>query len=450
MLVYERQTHKSGAEAMDVQNNYFNFSVLGEAPTHQKVRVSIRSSAIDALYNEALVAQKADTHTYGFTKGETPLYYIENNFKPHILEHLKELFFSHCVIGYLSKSLASNKIVCASEPLLHEVFLEPKKDAHFTFIIPQVKLEKEEKWKRLNLRAPERKNYKDLDRQVELFIKEELEKAQAEENASIFFGDWVCCEIELVNRETKKPLLEKYKDQVWIKISTEEADLELHNLFIGKKIGDTFYTQSNFFQDYLSSNLNMAYLMHITVVDYIPKAYFSFDLFKRHFQLKTPREMHHKLIEVFSYRNDISQRRETVEATFKLLLKHYLLSVPRNLLEKQRLQVLDAVQANPDYHVYKAQSDFKEKIAQLAEKQLKEIIITDTIAYQENVSICHDDIASYLNLIKRPRTKEFVYFDLPQSKMQGQEIPIQTELLKQYCLREKTLNHVIYSLVKKS
>jgi FKBP-type peptidyl-prolyl cis-trans isomerase (trigger factor) len=435
---------------MNVQENYFNFSVLGEAPTHQRVRVSIRSKAIDALYNEALVAQKAETHTYGFTKGDTPLYYIENNFKPHILEHLKELFFSHCVIGYLHKSLAQHKIVCASEPLLQETYLQPAQDAHYTFIIPQVKLEREEKWKRLNLRAPERKNYKDLDRQVELFIKEEQENAQAEENNSIFFGDWVCCDIALVNRQTKQPLIDNYKDQVWIKVSTEEADLELHNLFIGKKIGDEFYTQSNFFQDYLSTNLNMSYLIHIRIVDYIPRTYFSFDHFKRHFQLKTPREMHHKLIEVFSYRNDISQRRETVEATFKLLLKHYLLTVPRVLLEKQRKQVLEIVQTNPDYHVYKAQPDFKERIAQLAEKQLKEMIIADTIAYQENVTLCHDDIAGYLNLIKRPRTKEFVYFDLPNSKMQGQEVPISTEVLKQFCLREKTLNQVIYSLIKKS
>ena len=78
--------------------------------------------------------------------------------------------------------------------------------------------------------------------------------------------------------------------------------------------------------------------------------------------------------------------------------------------------VLAAVQNNPDYHVYKAQADFKEKVKQLAEKQLKETIIVDAIAYQEGLSVSDEDVRAYLNFMKRPRMKEFVHFVLPSYK----------------------------------
>jgi FKBP-type peptidyl-prolyl cis-trans isomerase (trigger factor) len=429
--------------------NNFTFTITQENPQQQKATITIPSSHVDALYDEALIAQKAEAHTYGFLKGTTPMHYIEHNFRPNIIEHLKELLFTHCVINFLCQSLYNHKIVVIGDPTLVDIMLQPHNDAHFIFSLPSLRQEQEDRWKKLTLRAPERKNYKDLDRQVEFFIKEEVERAQKYTSYTINIGDWVCFEMALV-QDNRKPLLNGYKDQLWVKINDEEADRELHALFVGKNVGETFLSKSSFLQEYISNEAAMDYTFDIHIKDYVPHAYFSFDCFKRHFQLKTNKEMHQKLIEVFSYRNDLSQRRETIEATFKLLLKHYFIPLPQQLLERQKRLVLGTVHANPDYHVYKAQSDFKEKVRLLAEKQLKETIIIDSIAYCENITIDHDEIMSYLNLIKRPRTKEFVYFHLPVTKLKGQEIPLATALLKKYCLREKTLNHVIYQLTKKT
>ena len=200
----------------------------------------------------------------------------------------------------------------------------------------------------------------------------------------------------------------------------------------------------------MSLATDMNYTFRVDIKDYLPHAYFSFDLFNHHFNIKTEKEMHLKLIEVFSTRNDISQRRETIEAVLKLLCKQYYFLLPAHLLDRQKLMVLTAVQNNPDYHVYKAQADFKEKIKQLAEKQLKETIIIDAIAYQEGIKVSDDDVRAYLNFLKRPRMKEFIYFIFPPYKMLGQDVPLSAELVKRYCLREKTLNHVINHLTKKS
>lgn len=426
----------------------FTFTIDQQYQTHTVARVSIEQSQVKSLYNQALLAQKAEASTYGFPHGDTPLFYIEQNFKSHIIDHLKELLFTHCVMGFLCDSIYTHKLVTVGDPILTDIMLDPAQGAHYSFILAHAHPEREERWKRLHLRPPERKNYKDLDKQVESFIKEETDNVQRTNN-TISMGDWVCFDMWFINSQ-QQPLLTSYKDTLWVKISDEEADLELHTLFLGKKQGDTFHTQSSVLQNYVSNKLNMHYTFAITIKDFLPNNHFSFDFLKRHFGIKSSKEVHQKLIEVFSYRNDLSQRRETIEATFKLLLKHYILFLPKHLVERQRQLVLATVHVNPDYHVYKAQNDFKEKIRLLAEKQLKEAIITDTIAYQENIRLLHDDIAGYLNLIKRPRTKEFVYFDIPATKARGHEVPISEAVLKQYCLREKTLNYVIQYLTKKS
>ncbi len=427
----------------------FNFNVISDKSSSQTdlAVITLPQKIVDALYFQALKAQKADADTYGFAKGSVPLQYIELNFKPNIIDHLKEFLFTHCILKFLYQSLCKNKITLIGEPTLKSIHLEPYESAQFCFSLTRA-TDCDPKWKKLALKAPERKNYKDIDRQVETFLKEEEEFAQKVTSDAITIGDWVYFELSVVDSK-KKPILGAHKDTLWIRISGEETDRDLQEIFIGKEVGEQFYSDHTFFQDYISTRVNLNYLFSITIQDRVPHAYFSLESFKHHFQLKNNKETHLKLIEVFSFRNDISQRRETVEATFKLLLKYYFVTLPKNILERQKQYVLDQVHNNPDYLVYKAQNDFKEKIRQLAEKQLKESIVIDTIAYQENIQVNHKDVMCYLNLIKRARTKEFIYFLLPDTKHNSQEIPLPEEILKQQCLREKTLNYVIKQLTKK-
>lgn len=431
-----------------VQGGNFTFQVVEEKPQRQKATITIGREHINALYNEVLHSQKEQSQTYGFSKGSTPLQYIEQNFRSNIVEHLKELLFTHCVVNFLYESLYTNKIVLAGDPDLVDIQLQPEGDAQFVFSLVNIEFEKDKRWKRLLLNAPERKNYKDLDRQVEAFIKEELERKSTTSCETIAINDWVFFEVALLDK-SKQALMQDYKSHLWIRIQGEEDDQELRDLFVGKKAGDSFFTQSAFLQEYMSLSSEMEYTFLVEIRDFVPHAYFDFDLFMYHFNIKDKEKIPAKLVEVFSTRNDISLRREIMEAMLKLLCKHYFFGVPPHLLERQRLMVLQAVQVNPDYHVYKSQLDFKEKIRQLAEKQLKEATILDAIAYQEGIEITHKDIRSYLNFLQRPRTKEFVYFTPPAHKILGQEVPLTCELVKRYCLREKTLNYLIQELTKK-
>ena len=159
--------------------------------------------------------------------------------------------------------------------------------------------------------------------------------------------------------------------------------------------------------------------------------------------------MHKKLIEVFSYRNDVSQRRAMSQEALHALLSKHRFNVPNYLVLRQQRVLLDGMKYNPDYHVYRAQKDFQNHIRSLAEKQVIEMIFVDRLAYHENLQVSDDDIKGYLNLTNRHRMKEFIYFDLPSFKIQGQEVPVPTEELKRICLREKAINYVIYHLMKK-
>lgn len=426
----------------------YNFDLIEKGPNQCMVSLKLPYQNINSLYQNALLLQKNQASTYGFLQGSTPVGYIETTYKPNILEHIKDLLFIHCIMNFLYQSLYAKKIVIAGDPKLLDIMIDQDKDAQFLFNISKMHDIVDEKWKKINIKIAPRKNYKDIDKQVEHFLKEESDNKSNYKNDGISYGDWVFFTMQLVDSSGNSTFNE-YEDQLWVKISEEETDQDLHELFIGKKIGDAFITSNHYFQDYINNNFGLNYQFKIKIAEFIKNAYFCINLFKKHFQLKLDKEVNQKLIEVFSFRNDISQRRETVENTLKSLVRQYYIALPPNLLERQKQQVLADVHINPDYYVYKSQSDFKDKIKMLAEKQLREMIIIDGISYQENISVTDQDVFSYLNLMQRARTRGLLYFKIPSTKFNSQEVPFPHELVKQYCRREKTLNHVISYLTKK-
>ena len=73
----------------------------------------------------------------------------------------------------------------------------------------------------------------------------------------------------------------------------------------------------------------------------------------------------------------------------------------------------------------------------------------DQLATKEKIKVTSEDITNYLNLTKRPRMKEFIYFKIPETTIDCQEVPISAELIAQQSLREKTINFVIYNFTRK-
>jgi FKBP-type peptidyl-prolyl cis-trans isomerase (trigger factor) len=409
--------------------------------------IAIPEKYVEKLYAQASHAQQSGIHTHGFSKGTTPLDYIEKNFQPHLLEHIKEFLFKYFVINWLYQELSSRKILIAGDPRLTDISVHPNQNAQYSFSLTLSKTISLQGWKRLPFKAPKRKNYKDLDKQVKSFLRDELKSSKDYLSNEISVNDWICFSVCILDLK-ENSLFNDYNETLWVKIGAEEVDLPLQKMFLGKKVGESFITDNSFLQEYFSSHIDTHYSFKVTILDLTPHAFFSVQHFKKHFRVRNNQELHLKLIEVFSYRNDMSQRRSTAEETLKLLLSRHTIEVPNHLVLRQQKTILDDIHHNPDYQVYKMQSDFQDKVRLLATKQVKEIILMHQLACYENISVTNEDIKGYLNLTKRPRTKEFIYFEPPNTKFLGQEAPLSAALISQCCLREKTLNHAIYYLTK--
>jgi len=425
-----------------IEHNY-------EQPTLCRATIIVSKSLVNTFFQETAVALKGNIQAYGFQQGEVPVEYITKQYRINITEHLKEFFFKFGIINFLFQELRTQKLLVVGEPRLIDIFLEHDQDARFVFelsIFPAISLNE---WKYFPFKAPNRKNYKDLDRQVESFVQEEQKNLDNyKPDGGIAIGDWVNFELSVVDQKHMF-LDERFVQNFWVKLGNEEIEGHLQALFLGKKKGESFVANNKGLQDHFSDQLRASYNFKVNVIDVVPYAYFCFDQFKDHFKIKTNKDMHKKLIEVFSYRNDVSQRLAMVEEAFKLLLSRHRFFAPQHLVLRQQKIILGAIQFNPDYNVYRKQKDFNFWIQQLAEKQVKETLLIDQLIYRENVTVSNEDMVNYLNLDKRPRMKEFIYFSLPDSKNYGQEMPLAMHELSRVCAREKAINYIIHYLTKK-
>jgi FKBP-type peptidyl-prolyl cis-trans isomerase (trigger factor) len=430
-------------------NPFFTIENTYEQPTLCRATIAVSKNLINSFFEETVHTLQSSVQAYGFAQGTVPFEYIVKQYRSNITDHLKEFFFKFGIVNFLFQEVRAQKLLVAGDPRLVDIYLEHDNHAHFVFeltVFPAISLLE---WKYFPFKAPNRKNYKDLDRQVEGFMQDEKKLLESRlSDQAIAIGDWVNFNIVVVDKNNK-PLHDSFVQNFWLKLGDEEVEGHLRSLFVDRHKGDEFVVNNKGLQDYFSDQLRTCYYFRITILDTVPYSYFCFEQFKDHFKLKTNKDMHKKLIEVFSYRNDVSQRLAMVEEAFKLMLTKHRFFAPNHLVLRQQKIILSAIQKNPDYNVYRKQKDFSFWVQQLAEKQVKETLLIDQLIYRENIVVDNEDIVNYLNLDKRARMREFIYFNLPESKRDGQEMPLPTHELSRVCAREKAINYVIYHLTKK-
>jgi FKBP-type peptidyl-prolyl cis-trans isomerase (trigger factor) len=409
--------------------------------------VTIPHTTVDLFYTLAAENQSKIISVAGFQKGHVPLDYIKKNYQETLNGHVQEILFKFYAINFLYKQVREQKLIIAGEPRLIEASLLPEKDAAFLFevnLLPDYQIQE---WKHFPFKAPKRKRYKDLDKQVQGFIDAETEASQTEGFEKIAPDDWVFFSV-LLATETHTPIASWIPQQFWFHIGKEETESDLREIFLGRTVGETYITTNKGLQEYFSSHIHTSYAFLITIEAKVAAAATDFELIKRHFKLKTNKALHQKLVEVFSYRNDVSQRRSMAQDALKMILAKHPITPPVPMVLRKQEELLHTIKNNPDYNVYRTEKKFTSYLTQLAEKQCKEEIVADLIAANENIEITNDDVQSYLNLYKRPRTKEFLYFRIPSFTIQNQEVPAPSHEIMHYCLREKTLNYIIYHLTK--
>jgi len=385
----------------------------------------------------------------GFKKGLAPLIYIQEHFKAPIVSHLKDLGLKFFGINTLLLHIRSQKIVLVGTPELRDIQVDSFGNATYLFEGNVPKELYMQSWKFLPFKPTPRKKYRDIDKQVTTFLQEEeAQQQQYVPSKGISVGDWVCFQAWIVDHKDK-PIFDVSTANVWLRIGNEEPDTDFQKLFVGKKINDTIITDNPSLQTYFCESSHSHYNYAIKIIDSVPYQSFSFDLFKQYFKIKTHKDLLNKITEVFSFNNDISQRRLIAHEALGLIIRKNHIVLPDSAILLQRKQILQDLQFKPDFIVYKMDPDFDLHVTNMAKRQLMDNVVAESIAYQDNISVSNQDIKAVLQLTQRPRLKDFLYFPFFRTQLHGQEFPVEHESLYHYCLKEKAVNHIIYHLTKK-
>ena len=424
----------------------FSSDFIQIGPNLTKAIIKVPAQLVNKFYKHAL-KHYAKSNTIGFSKGCTPISYVEQNFSQNILKHLKEFFLKYSAISFLYQELRRKKIAMTGEPRLIDSFAHPERDAEYHFEINTIQYPIGKDWKYISFRPPKRKGYKGIDKQVFDFLQAERERTINYKENGVEVGDWVNFSLYLVDEEAN-PVLENLNENYWLRIGSEEISAPFQELFLGKKNGDKFLTKHICLQDFFNTEIETHYSYLVEILDVIHQSYFSMDSFKEHFKIKTNKKAHQKIVEIFSFKDDLSLRRAIITGAFNTLFHSYKIEAPTPSILRQQQILLDHLQYNPDYPVYKTEPGFNEKVKDLAIRQIKEMALMELLAYFEDIQIEENDVRNYLNLTQRMRTKDFVHFIHPAILSNNDEYPLISEPLKQICLREKALNHAIFYLTK--
>lgn len=425
--------------------NALSVELFQYSPYLYKAIVKIPAALVNRFLDNA-IQRLSKKHTNGFSKVGTPMEYVKQNFTQNIVNHMKEFFFKYFVISKLYKEIRNQKITLLGEPRLIDCHLEPNKDAeyHLEFNYINVNITKE--WKYISFKSSQRKKYKDIDKQATEFIKdEENNEKKCENKNSISIGDWVNFTISILDVDNK--LLFEDEENLWIKIGHDDTTLPFQEVFVGKAIGEEFFTDHFIIQEFFNSENTVPHIFLVKICDIAKQSFFSLENFKKHFKIKTNKKAHEKVVEVFSFTNDMSLRRNIINEALETLLKTYEITIPEQCILRQQQIILNKLQENPDYIVYRTEPGFKDRVKQLAEQQLKETGLIELLAHSEDLIVSDEDVRNYLNLTQRARTREFLHFIHPEIEY-ASDTPIHTESLKQISLREKALNHAILYLTK--
>lgn len=410
-----------------------------------EVTVSVSADIIKTLQERTIQSLKLRAKPQGLENYNVSSEFIIERYGPSISRTVEHFVLKHLVLDALINELKNKKSLIVHQPRLTSCSIQPDLTATYKFRISTVEIPSLSEWRKLPFKSPKRKLYKDLDKQVETFCDREGGLFDEVKKEAIEDGDWLELEATMLDKNYK-PLVEGLSHRYWFRFSTKYVTDSFKQNFIGKFAGDSFIAEEFNFNDTMNEALSEGSPHRIKILSNSKGNHFSMDLFKFMFNLKSKLEIHKKLIEVFSFRNDISQRKSIIEEVFNLLLSKQRFEIPQHLTLRKQEDLLESLKSLPDYHVYKAQKNFGKQLEKLAEKQLKEEVLIDSIGYKENIVVTRDDIKSYLHLFNHDRLREFVYFKPDLDNFDELDSPIPETLLHEAVMREKTLNTIIYQL----
>lgn len=428
-------------------NNNLELFLKRESSTIAIATVYVAPSLVNKIKKHTLDIYKNKVKTKGFVDGVMSESYAEKNCTYGISESCNQFILDFFVKDFLDEKIKNQKIVILSPPKLLKIEQTNSCGLNFIFKLSIISTICPDSWEKINFSPPKRKLYKDLDRQAVTFIKNTLseEKTITGQDNLVEDADWIAFDIMLLNNNNQ-PAIRNYKCRFWLKIDVKYITTPLHNLFLGKAKKESFIISDISILGPQADLLSSKGKFRAEICEIVKANKFSLEKFKSIFHLTDEKSMHEKLIEIFSFRNDISQRRLIIDEAFRVIFNKIRFEVPRYLILRRQEKLLEGIKKLPDYNVYKSNENFNKQVSLLAEKQIKEEALVQQIGFNDNIDVDQKDIVEYLNLLNHNRLVEFVYFLPNINYLNDICLPIRDAILKAAILKEKILNFVIKKL----
>ncbi len=423
---------------------HMRFSLEHSSSSFASGKVIVDQTLIQPIATQVTKLYQHYAALPGYENKALPLEYARSYFAAEIKQDTQEYIYKHFVIQFLLGEIQRSRVITANWPRLSDI-VHTNDTLTYSFTLtltPHITLKE---WKHFVFKQPERKNYKDLDNQVVNFIKEATDNARAHDKHTTEAGDWVYFSAQMLTPLSHEPLFD-YHNNYWLKVSTDIILSAFQKSFFDVKVGDTFIVESLPFMNGPQSQIDEPCHYKITIGFITKGSHLSLEFFKQAFSLKTRADIHKKLIEVFSYRNDISQRKSTIEELFHLLFTKHRFEMPKHIVTRKKESLLQSIKKQSDYNIYKSSKNFDANLTILADKMLKEELIIDNISVTQSIKLTVADMAHYLHLFNNERLKEFIYFKPLIDNIEESNTPIHEAILAQAVLREKTLNYMLHTL----
>lgn len=380
----------------------------------------------------------------GISCSSLPITYTQHYFAQEIETETQQFLYEHFIEGNIQTFLQENKITTINWPRVKSVDGDAQSGYTVTVALslaPHLQLHD---WHAQTFTAPKRKNYTDLDIQVESFITTLNKEESAVQETAVEVGDWVRFSAQFRSPLVQTPV--HSHAQYWLRITNPILTTPAMQQFLSAKVGSSFTLPASALSPRQESTSATDYYFDIVVEHIVKTQSLSVKQVKECLRVTDHQTLHDKLIEIFSYRNDISLRKAIIEELFYSLFNAFRFEIAPHAITRRKELLLFLMHQTPDNSVYLKQKHFASHITLLAETKLKEEAIVDAIAQLENITVTPDDITHYLSLASNERLKEFLYFAPLTEDVISSDQPCGEYVLHQTVRREKTLNAIIQQI----
>ncbi len=307
---------------------HLEFCAKRESSSVMQICINVAPYLVNKIKKYTVETYRNKISTKGFADGTIPDSFIEKNYSKSIIESTLKFILKFFVTDYLEEQILQHQFVCLSASNLHNVEVLSDNSVNYVFKNAIINPIMTTNWEKISFHPPRRKLYKDLDRQASIFIKNSEDEELKKVSDQVEDGDWVCFSATLLN-SNNQPAIRDFKNQFWLKIDTKYIATPLHQSFLEKKEGEIFFVEELLVFGMPSDLLSVKGKFKISIVSIVKSNKFSLQRFKSVFSLPDTKAAHEKLIEIFSFRNDISQRRLIIEEAFRVLFNKFRFEVPR-------------------------------------------------------------------------------------------------------------------------